>query len=234
MIDTMPESQITAPVIKRVFGVRYAEDMPIATSGSLFDFPHDKWGTANWWPGTNATVIYYEGDADIAFALTGPAIAHPGRTYEQTLDSSPIDPMMSQLESAAQKGDERAFVVTQRHIDWQRRSPEDFIRAIQFALAAGAHLAARNLSALGAARFPNREDLQKYARVLAPPKVTRRNPASDLGWKANRDWLTTNSDEYQGRWVALRNGELVGSADTLKALSGKLSETRDLLLTKVY
>ena len=233
VVRQRPMDAMAVPPVKVFFGIRVAGDEPAITSGSLRDLPVGDPGTATWWSGIPTAPHLRGAPADYSLSETYTESAR--ETFaEVTTDTVQADYEMAQLEAAAQAGDERAFVAAQRRINWQRRSPEDFIRAIQLALSSGAHLAARNLSASGAARFPDREDLQKYARVLAPPRVIRTKLPANPAVKANRDWLVNHSDAYHGQWVALRNGELVGSAKTLKVLSDQLGDTKGLLLTKVY
>ncbi len=235
MIGTLANAPPAPLLIREFFGIRYSDTELTVTSGSLFDLPNDDLGTAEWWPNTNVPVFDRKSDfAESALSFTGTVSAYPERSYERTVANTMIDPEMSRLEVTAQIGDERAFVAAQKQVDWQRRSAEDFIRGVQLALAAGAYLVARNLAALGASRFPNHADLQKYARVLAPPKVSRSKRSSSSDWKASRNWLIHHGESYRGQWVALRDGELVGSANTLKALSAQLHSTTGLLITKVY
>lgn len=141
---------------------------------------------------------------------------------------------MARLKAAAEAGDEQAFLSAQRMIDWRLRPPEDFLGAVQLAFAAGAHLAARRLSSQGAAQYPDHRELQRYARVLAPPKVTQSNLPSNPTLKANRDWLMMQGDQYRGQWVALRDGELLESAPSLKSLAEQIEDTKGVLLTKVF
>ena len=150
------------------------------------------------------------------------------------MDHTHVDYEMLQLKTAAETGDERAFRVVQKTIDWQRWSPEDFLRAIQLALQAGAHLAARQISVEGVAEYPEHGELQKYARILAPPKVTRSDEPPNPTLKTNRDWLKTHGDSFRGQWVALRNGQLLGSSGTLKSLVTKIGDTKDILLTRAF
>lgn len=63
--------------------------------------------------------------------------------------------LLAQLARAAETGDAQAFVAAYQAIDWTTRSPAEFSRAIQWALAAGAHLAARALATTGAAQYPD-------------------------------------------------------------------------------
>lgn len=144
------------------------------------------------------------------------------------------DDEMTQLEAVAQTGDERAFLAAQKAIAWEQRPPQDYIRAIQWALSSGAYLIARQLSTQGAERHPQHSELQKYARILAPPKVTRSDLPPDPTLRTNRDWLKTHGDVFKGQWVALRDGQLLGSAASLKALAAQLGDTTDILLTKVF
>jgi hypothetical protein len=141
---------------------------------------------------------------------------------------------MARMESAAATGDERAFLAAKDALDWETRPAEDFLRAVQLALSAGAHMAARNLAAQGAARHPNDANLQKYARILAPPRVLRSDAPPHPGLRANRDWLMTCGDKYRGQWVALHQGTLLGAADSLAALKELIGDTNNILLTKVF
>jgi hypothetical protein len=144
------------------------------------------------------------------------------------------DDAMARMGSAARIGDERAFLAAKNAIDWDARPAEDFLRAVQLALGAGAHMAARNLAAQGATRHPDNADLQKYARVLAPPRVLRNDAPPHPGLRANRDWLMAHGNEYRGQWVALHDGRLLGAADSLAALKRLVDDTTDILLTKVF
>ena len=144
------------------------------------------------------------------------------------------DDKMTRLEAAAQAGDEPAFLAVQKTIDWEQRPPQDYIRAIQWALSIGAYLIARQLSSQGAERHPQHTELQKYARILAPPKVTRSDLPPDPTLRTNRDWLKTHRDAFKGQWVALHNGQSLGSAASLKSLTAQLGDTTDILLTKVF
>src|SRR5215217_6707225 len=69
---------------------------------------------------------------------------------------------MANLEDAAEAGDKNAFLEILRRIEWQNRPPADFIRAVQLALEAGVHRAARRISAEGAKYYPQDSELQKY------------------------------------------------------------------------
>jgi len=141
---------------------------------------------------------------------------------------------MARMESAAATGDERAFLAAKDALDWETRPAEDFLRAVQLALSAGAHMAARNLAAQGAARFPDHPRLAKFAYILAPPRVFRAPAQPNAGIRANRDWMMAHGAQYHGRWVALREGQLLAVGDSLDSIIAQVGRTAGALFTKVY
>jgi hypothetical protein len=151
----------------------------------------------------------------------------------ETLRSFFDDFLMALLEEVAEVEDEATFISIGKAIDWSDRSEEDFVRGIKLALKAGAFLFARELSSEGAKRYPEHRELQKSARVLAPPKVIRSDLPSAPSVKANREWLKEHAKDYRGRWVALRNGGLVGVASSFDELVEQVGDTQGILLTKV-
>ena len=82
---------------------------------------------------------------------------------------------MAMLEIAAEVGKETVFVQAASEIDWLQRPAADFARAVHLALAAGAHLLARELASHGYRLYPDHDDLAKMAHILAPPRVVRAN-----------------------------------------------------------
>ena len=146
------------------------------------------------------------------------------------------DELFERLKMAAEWNNEGAFLRAYREIDWAKESPERHISAVRLALASGAYQAAQQLAAKGAERFPAYLPLRKMAKILAPPGVRHSPLPADSGLSANRDWLRSHRDEYKGRWVALRDGELLGIAETADQLAGKVGEIRNqkILITQVY
>jgi len=146
------------------------------------------------------------------------------------------DDGMAALQAAAEAKDELAFLTARKAIDWAARPAEDFVHAVQLALMAGAFVAARNLAAEGAERYSDHAELQKMAYILAPPKVTVVKGKTNTTWKADRAWLKTHWDAYRGHWVALRNGELLGAADSLDGLVDQVGEIRGkgILVTPIW
>ncbi len=154
--------------------------------------------------------------------------------WVQAIRKRPSDPLF-RLERAA-KLNSTAFVNALNSIKWQRVTAADFIRAIRMALSVGAHVAARRLAMEGADSYSDNTQLQKYARVLAPPKPLPKRERSDLQPRANIEWLKANRERYKGQWVAIKNGAFVSSAPTYKALVAELGHPRDrgILLTPIY
>lgn len=140
---------------------------------------------------------------------------------------------LSELQEAAKAGDAAAFLDALPRVKWERQSEANFIRGVRLALEAGAHAAARELSAKGARRHPESTELGKQAYILAPPRVIRGQAATNSTHRANRDWLKAHGEEYHGQWVALRDGELLGVANTMEELTSRLSGTKGILLTIV-
>ena len=140
---------------------------------------------------------------------------------------------LARLEIAAETGDEAAFVQAASKIDWSGRSGSDFARAVRLALAAGAHLLARNLANQGHRLYLHHEELAKMARILAPPRVVSANLPPDPSVRVNLGWMRAHAAEYRGRWVALKEGMLLASAPTARELRDQLPTTADLFLTRV-
>jgi hypothetical protein len=177
------------------------EDLENITGGSTLAMPETKPGTVDWYSLYNLQIVI------------------------------PVEFELEALEIAADSGDEQAFIEAARNIQWELRPPEDFLRAIQLAFAAGAHLYARILATRGAEQFPDHQELQKYARILAPPRIIRNNLPPDPTIRANREWLKAHGGEYKGQWIALRNGELLGTASTLGELKEQIGQTDNILFT---
>jgi Arc/MetJ-type ribon-helix-helix transcriptional regulator len=121
------------------------------------------------------------------------------------------------------------------HPDVAPSTPEDLVQAMRQALETGEAGRARQLALEGAQRYPAHAELQRYARVLAPPtaRVVPASPMSRASVKANGAWLHTHRTAYYGRWVALRDGALVRAADSFEALVAAVGDPTGLLLTKV-
>lgn len=137
------------------------------------------------------------------------------------------------LEDAAAREDVTAFGRAEETMEWTRYPPEDFIRAINLALRIGTLAVARRIAEKGARLYPNHEDVQLHARVLAPPKVLRTDLPADPKAEADIAWLKQHATEYRGKWVALKDGELKDSADSFEQLFARLDDRAGVLLTRI-
>ena len=117
------------------------------------------------------------------------------------------------------------------------QTPYDIIDAIAKAFETDAPRRAERLAREGAKRYPEHDELQKYSRVLAPPIVwtTPSTPESRAAVKANGKWLKAHRNEYPGRWIALKNGELLHVASTFDELTAVVGDVRGrgILVTKI-
>lgn len=230
-----PDRPAHPPVYVKDAGTLYVESGFRTTSGGLADLWVDTMGTMSWSPLVEH-VLSLPGRLGVVrekSARTESAFRE-SLAPEGTTDSAEMDFDMARLELAAENGDEGAFLRSYRAMDWRRRTAGHYLRAVQLALASGAHMAARSLSTEGVARFPNHAELVKYAHILAPPTVIRSDlpPRPDL--KANRDWIMMHRQQFRGQWVALRHGKLLGVATTLQALRNQLREDEGAFYTKVW
>ncbi len=160
--------------------------------------------------------------------------AQPASQVWSVLSESLREAAMARLEDAAEAGDERAFLLALKEIENEELSVADFIRIIRWALRAGAYKAAYEVSARGASLYPADSELQKHARVLAPPKLISSSLPPDPDIEVNHNWMKQHGKEYRGQWVAVRNGQLLGASATLDDLVSQLDDRKDALITIAY
>lgn len=140
------------------------------------------------------------------------------------------------LEEAAKAGNETAFLSALKEVNWHGVTASEYVRIIDLALEAGALLAARRIAFEGLSMYRDNQAIQEYARVLAPPNVTRIDVPPDTDQGVNLAWLKDHAHDYRGRWVAIRGGRLLDVADSYKELVAKIGETRgtDILVTRAF
>ena len=187
-----------------------------------------------WFAGVTPGEKYYR-FTSIESGSTGTVSAYTYVTQERT--AIPFgDGEMEQLIEASQTMNESLFVAVAKSIDWGLRPVEDYLKVIQLALAAGAHLKARNLAMVGGERFSDHAEMQKYARILAPAKIVKSHLPPDPEGAKDMRWLKEHHDEYRGQWVALLHGELLATASSLKELIQQIGDPRgtNILVTQVY
>ncbi len=136
-----------------------------------------------------------------------------------TKESNLHNDLFARMKRAADENNEDTFLRAYREIDWDIEPAERHIRAVRLALASGAYRAAQKLASVGAERFPDSVPLRRMAKILAPPIVHSVERPADSGLSANRDWLRSHRSEYKGRWIALRDGQMLASAESAEQLA---------------
>jgi hypothetical protein len=143
--------------------------------------------------------------------------------------------LLTQLEHAALAGDGLAVLKLGDTADWSALTAEELVTAVRLVLRVNAVQLARQLSVLGVACYPDDAELQKLAYVLAPPRVIAHGPA-DPGAGKDMAWLKQHRKGYRGKWVALRDGELLAVGDSVDELVdqvGPIQRTR-IMVTPVW
>lgn len=151
----------------------------------------------------------------------------------------PAGEAMARLEVAAEAStvfDVSPFVAAYKATDWEERTADDYDRAIHLALSIGAGPIAQELAMDGVKRYPDHAELQKAAYILAPPKVISSTSPRDPSAKSDMAWLKQHWDEYRGKWVAVRHGELLAAADSLDEIVAQVGELKNskIMVTKLW
>jgi len=157
--------------------------------------------------------------------------AHQGEASTEEHD------LLLAIEEAAAREDRSTLNRLVEKVDWRSRHPDDLIRVIQSCIFLDMVLLARELADEGRRLFPNDKRIEQWAIVLAPPKIVGTRPASGnaIGLEASHQWFQNNSSKYKGQWIAVRNGELLGVAPTLKELYNQIGQdkkTPDTIVVK--
>ena len=113
-------------------------------------------------------------------------------------------------------------------------SATDMLQAISHALATGQPELARQVALDGAKQHPDHEELQKYARVLAPPTLTQVGRIQTSSIRASRQWLRAHWQDYVGQWVAVRDGQLLYASPSFDELSAHIDDTANTFITQVH
>jgi hypothetical protein len=79
--------------------------------------------------------------------------------------------------------------------------------------------------------FPNMRLIYNF---LDRPKVTVHKSENRLNVLKNQQWIKTHRQEYKGRWVALRDGELLADTNSVDELLQQVSSPENTLLTVIF
>jgi hypothetical protein len=190
------------------------------------------------WPGTPSQVTMQP--IQSRASITGSAI---GVQYDYVMESEDTQAHLRAqnapvllLDVLAQENDRQAFIMLAEGIIWSFHHPEELLHAIDLALHLGLSSLAINLAKRGADLFPGHERIRQAASVIAPP-VVRTEPGREVrGLEDSKIWLEEHASEYRGQWVAVRDGNLLKAATSLKDLKqviGDGEEAARTLVTKV-
>ena len=116
------------------------------------------------------------------------------------------------------------------------KTAAEFIKQADLEIERGDWHGAWKMAVEGLKYFPEHGELKKYEYILAPPKVTSVDRGGHPEIRADREWMQKNRAEYRGRWIGIKNGQLlaVGSdRDEIIAEVGPVKNT-GILVTKVY
>ena len=216
-----------------VLGLNVKPDQELfATSSTSILVNELMLGTADWSLAVRNKVPDEDFLEDLFSGTSGSSIKYVPFDIERT-SSVNIDNDMVYLSMVAETGKEEIFVQALESIDWGIRSSEDYVHAIQLALSIGAHLSARQLISDGYQKYPNHKILRMIANILLPPKIEQVHRRADLSIGMNKDWFELHSLEYRGQWVALKNGYLLGSAQSFVELKQIVPNWREVTITKI-
>lgn len=112
-------------------------------------------------------------------------------------------------------------------IDWTTKPAVMIGQVIDMALALDEIGVARQLAQIGIDGYADDKRLNELWRILQPPRVIETNRPPKKGLSATMAWLQAHSHEYSGSWIAVREGTLVGTAPSRKALVAQLDQNID-------
>ena len=94
----------------------------------------------------------------------------------------------------------------------------------------------QQLSIEAVKHYPDREDIQKSADILAPATVTSVKRPIDRGWQKSREWVSQQRRDrnYLNQWVAVKDGELLATGNSMDDLVEQIGDTNGVLLTALY
>lgn len=119
----------------------------------------------------------------------------------------------------------RAFGEVASTIDWTAQEVITFYNVINMAISIGATRLARQLAKQGHELYPDSDDLTRIYRIFFPPIPSWKASPAVPGIGASMRWLKEHKGQYTGMWIALKDGELIGTAPTRDALIDQLGPT---------
>lgn len=165
---------------------------------------------------------------------TGQSRSHFSRTEanshyfkpKDTTSSEFDNPLLQAIEEAAAKADRETFAVIVRQVPWPEYQPYELTRAIDLCLSLDLLPLALDLITSGRRIFPSDKKIETAARILSPPNIVTARPSRATGIEESKLWITSNSINYKGKWIAVHNGALLAEARTAEALYCKIGKSK--------
>jgi hypothetical protein len=133
---------------------------------------------------------------------------NPTRTLDQLWAMYDADPYASH----------RPFTEAMQATDWDAQDVDFFRQAVKLAFFINQLSLLHELVERGHQRFPDDDFLAHMQDVLTvkPARISKIPP--DPNQALSQEWMKRNSHRYKGSWIAVLDGELLGTATTLKEL----------------
>lgn len=109
--------------------------------------------------------------------------------------------------------------------EWHNQPAYILKKVVNLAITLDMKTTAYELALLGQRIYPQDEGLAHYADVLAPTRILNKKVAPVVSLSASSEWISQNSANYHGLWIAVLDGELLGFDESRKALIKKLGES---------
>ncbi|MEM7537110.1 MAG: hypothetical protein AAF639_33360 [Chloroflexota bacterium] len=157
----------------------------------------------------------------------------------------PSDGLIQELMETAETQSGRAYRRIMKQTDWYLANADQLDKAISASLAFVDLQQAEHLSKIGLERFPKNNVFIRIQPLFspAPARVVKRRwePNTPGALQASAKWIREHNDEYEiGHWLAVKDGELIADAPTLKefdelieSLGGEEILARNTIVHKV-
>ena len=224
----MTEYEMMAEMTKDATSAGQPEISPEATIGSLSQILD--------WLISSGQPLEVSGLVSFMKSTTAGKVPVPSGFSVPTTNQIVIQREVEILEAAARTENRELFSRWLRLMELTDKPPEDYVRIIQLCLGLEMHSRARKIALEGAEKFQNDVDLQKLARLLGPAKVINPDLPPDPNAAANMQWLRQHADEYHGKFVAVKGGELLAVASSYKELFEIVGPVKGkgILVTQVF
>ncbi|MFB2839668.1 DUF5678 domain-containing protein [Floridanema evergladense] len=115
-------------------------------------------------------------------------------------------------------------------------TPEEYISAADRELDRYDWKAAWQIATEGLKHYPEHKELQKYAYILAPAKITTVDRGGHPEIGENMKWIKNNCTQYRGQWVAIKNGQLLASGKNHDEVIKQVGDIKNtgILVTAIY